>query len=113
MDNQEQRIRDTTVVQLWDQEGDDLKRFNSGGMSEVEALECSDFWRKAADLYRERASQMRGMARYIRQQSERHPRRVQLAIPVPLHSPAAVAHTTSSRSGVRIVVAKKRGPFFA
>ena len=29
MDNQEQRIRDTTVVQLWDAEGDDLERINS------------------------------------------------------------------------------------
>jgi hypothetical protein len=57
----EQRIRETTLLQLWNDETADWERLHSSQMSEAEVVASSEFWLAAAQLYRDRAKQMRAL----------------------------------------------------
>ena len=65
MDKNEERIRNTTLVQLWNDEIIDRERIDTGEMSEAEARERAEFWHQAAELYRDRARQMEAMANHL------------------------------------------------
>src|SRR5215472_5707098 len=58
MDKNEERVRNTTLAQLWNDEIIDRERIDTGEMSEAEARERALFWHQAAELYRDRARQM-------------------------------------------------------
>jgi hypothetical protein len=65
MDKNEERVRNTTLAQLWNDEIVDRERIDTGEMSEVEARERAEFWYQAAKLYRDRAIQMEAMAKHL------------------------------------------------
>jgi hypothetical protein len=65
MDKNEERLRNSTLVQLWNDELVDRERIDTGEMSEVEAWERAEFWHQAAELYRDRARQMEAMAKHL------------------------------------------------
>jgi len=65
MDKNEERIRNTTLVQLWNDEIIDRERIDTGEMSEAEVRERTEFWHQAAELYRDRARQMEAMANHL------------------------------------------------
>jgi hypothetical protein len=65
MNRNEERVRNTTLAQLWNDEIVDHERIDTGEMSEVEARERAEFWYQAAKLYRDRARQMEAMAKHL------------------------------------------------
>ena len=65
MDKNEERVRNSTLVQLWNDEIVDHERIDTGEMSEAEARERAEFWHHAAELYRDRAKQMEVMAKHL------------------------------------------------
>ena len=65
MDKNEERVRNTTLVQLWNDEIIDRERIDTGEMSEAEARERAEFWHQAAELYRDRERQMEAMANHL------------------------------------------------
>ena len=65
MDRNEERVRNTTLAQLWDDEIGDRERIDTGEMSEAEIRERAEFWHQAAGLYRDRARQMGEMAKHL------------------------------------------------
>ena len=65
MDKNEERVRNSTLVQLWNDEIVDHERIDTGEMSEAEARERAEFWHQAAELYRDRAKQMEAMAKHL------------------------------------------------
>ena len=65
MDKNEERVRNTTLVQLWNDEIIDRERIDTGEMSEAEVRERAEFWHQAAELYRDRARQMEAMANHL------------------------------------------------
>jgi len=65
MDMNKDRVRNSTLAQLWNDEIIDRERIDTGEMSEGEAREHAEFWRQAAKLYRDRARQMEGMAKHL------------------------------------------------
>ena len=65
MDKNEERIRNTTLVQLWNDEIIDRERIDTGEMSEAEVRERTEFWHQAAELYRDRARQIEAMANHL------------------------------------------------
>jgi hypothetical protein len=62
----EKKIRHATLLALWDDETHDIRQFNAGDMNDAEAAAKIDFWQQAADLYKQRASDMRGTAQFFR-----------------------------------------------
>jgi hypothetical protein len=73
MDEHEKRIREMTLVALWNEEADDFYRV--GQMTEEAAADRVAFWRKAAELYRDRASAYRRTARHFQAEVERQAKR--------------------------------------
>jgi hypothetical protein len=65
MDRNKERVRNSTLAQLWDDEIGDRERIDTGEMSEAEAQERAEFWHQAAGLYRDRARQMGEMAKHL------------------------------------------------
>ena len=65
MDKNEERIRNTTLVQLWNDEIIDRERIDTGEMGQAEVRERAEFWHQAAALYRDRARQMEAMAKHL------------------------------------------------
>ena len=65
MDKNEERVRNSTLVQLWNDEIVDRERIDTGEMSEAEARERAEFWHQAAELYRNRAKQMEAIAKHL------------------------------------------------
>jgi hypothetical protein len=65
MDKNEERVRNSTLVQLWNDEIIDRERIDTGEMSEAEVRERVEFWHRAAELYRDRARQMLAMAKHL------------------------------------------------
>ena len=65
MDKNEERVRNTTLVQLWNDEIIDRERIDTGEMSEAEIRERTEFWHGAAELYHDRARQMKEMAKHL------------------------------------------------
>jgi hypothetical protein len=65
MDNNKERVRNSTLAQLWNDEIIDRERINTGEMSEAEVRERAEFWHQAAELYRDRARQMEAMAKHL------------------------------------------------
>jgi len=65
MDKYEERVRNTTLAQLWNDEIIDRERIDTGEMSEAEAQERALFWHQAAELYRDRAKQMEAMGKHL------------------------------------------------
>ena len=65
MDKNEERVRNTTLAQLWNDEIVDRERIDTGEMSEAEAQERAEFWHQTAELYRDRARQMEAMAKHL------------------------------------------------
>ena len=61
----EERVRNTTLAQLWNDEIIDRERIDTGEMSQAEIRERTEFWHQAAELYRDRARQMEGMAKHL------------------------------------------------
>ena len=62
----ENQILDMTVRQLWEKETDDYVRYLRDSTSDTDAAKLHEFYRAAADLYKERASYYRTAARYYR-----------------------------------------------
>ena len=52
----ENQILDMTVRQLWEKETDDYVRYLRDSTSDTDAAKLHEFYRAAADLYKERAS---------------------------------------------------------
>ena len=71
MDKNEERVRNSTLVQLWNDEIVDRERIDTGEMSEAEARERAEFWHQAAELYRDRAKQMEAMEKHVKPATER------------------------------------------
>jgi len=44
MDKNEERVRNTTLAQLWNDESVDRERIDTGEMSKAEARERAEFW---------------------------------------------------------------------
>ena len=65
MDKNEERVRNTTLVQLWNDEIIDRERIDTGEMGQAEVRERAEFWHQAAKLYRDRARQMEEMAKHL------------------------------------------------
>jgi hypothetical protein len=65
MDRNEERVRNSTLVQLWNDEIIDRERIDTGEMGEAEVRERAEFWHQAAALYRDRAKQMEAMAKHL------------------------------------------------
>jgi hypothetical protein len=65
MDKNEERVRNSTLAQLWNDEIIDRERIDTGEMSEAEVRERAEFWHQAAELYRDRAKQMEAMAKHL------------------------------------------------
>jgi hypothetical protein len=65
MNKNEERVRNTTLAQLWNDEIADRERIDTGEMSEAEARERAEFWHQAAELYHDRARQMEAMAQHL------------------------------------------------
>jgi hypothetical protein len=65
MDKNEERVRNSSLVQLWNDEIVDRERIDTGEMSEAEARERAEFWHQAAKLYRDRGRQMEAMAKHL------------------------------------------------
>jgi hypothetical protein len=70
MDRNEERVRNSTLAQLWNDEIADRERIDTGEMGEVEARERAEFWHQAAELYRDRARQMDAMATHLLQKAK-------------------------------------------
>jgi hypothetical protein len=66
MDKNEERVRHSTLMQLWNDEIIDRERIDTGEMSEAEIRERAKFWHQAAELYRGRAKQMEAMSKHLR-----------------------------------------------
>jgi len=65
MGKNEERVRNTTLAQLWNDAIIDRERIDTGEMSEAEAREHALFWHEAAELYRDRARQMEAMGKHL------------------------------------------------
>jgi hypothetical protein len=65
MDKNEERVRNSTLMQLWNDEIIDRERIDTGEMSEAEVRERAEFWQQAAELYRGRARQTAAMAKHL------------------------------------------------
>jgi hypothetical protein len=70
MDKNEERVRNTTLAQLWNDEIVDRERIDTGEMSDAEARERAEFWHQAAGLYHVRARQMEAMAKHLLQKTK-------------------------------------------
>ena len=70
MDKNKERVRNTTLAQLRNDEIVDRERIDTGEMSEAEARELAEFWHQAAELYRDRARQMKAMAKHLLQETK-------------------------------------------
>ena len=76
MDMNKDRVRNSTLAQLWNDEIIDRERIDTGEMSEAEVRERTEFWHQAAELYRDRARQMEAMAKHLQKNkpaTERRP----------------------------------------
>jgi hypothetical protein len=77
MDKNEERLRNSTLVQLWNDQLVDRERIDTGEMSELEAWEHAEFWHRAAELYRDARDKWRrwqSICRKPSRQRRRHSR---------------------------------------
>ena len=65
MDMNKDRVRNSTLAQLWNDEIIDRERIDTGEMSEAEIRERTEFWHGAAELYHDRARQMEELAKHL------------------------------------------------